>query len=217
MYNWLHKHIFYFSTQTVQTLYKDHPWLLKALNTSLETAVQLIDTGPVWQLPHDVKWNSKNLKFTKDYDLQNCLNIHEVAIVVTLVKALLKGGVPTSSIGVIATYRAQVAQISQYLEEMSVEVSTVDQFQGRDKNVVIYSCTKSADGAKGSKDTSKFEILEDKRRLTVAITRAKRKLLIVGDVTTLQRLSTFSKILPALEKNTIKFDSSWPTVFNSLH
>ena len=90
MYNWLHKHIFYFSTQTVQTLYKDHPWLLKALNTSLETAVQLIDTGPVWQLPHDVKWNSKNLKFTKDYDLQNCLNIHEVAIVVTLVKALLK-------------------------------------------------------------------------------------------------------------------------------
>ena len=77
-----------------------------------------------------------------------------------MINSAPQGGVPASSIGVIATYRAQVAQISQYLEEMSVEVSTVDQFQGRDKNVVIYSCTKSADGAKGSKDTSRVNKLK---------------------------------------------------------
>lgn len=59
--------------------------------------------------------------------------------------SLLQGGVPNCDIGVIATYRAQVLHISTLLSKFTVDVSTVDQFQGRDKNVVIYSCTKSAD------------------------------------------------------------------------
>lgn len=54
---------------------------------------------------------------------------------------------PESDIGVIATFRAQVAQISTLLAVTAkgVIVSTVDQFQGQDKNVIIYSCTKSQD------------------------------------------------------------------------
>lgn len=44
----------------------------------------------------------------------------------------------------MATYRKQVAQITAIIHP-DVEVNTVDQFQGRDKNIVIYSCSKSRD------------------------------------------------------------------------
>lgn len=43
----------------------------------------------------------------------------------------------------------------------------------------------------------------------MAITRAKRKLVIVGDLITLQNYKTFSVILRALENNIVKFDSEW--------
>lgn len=46
-------------------------------------------------------------------------------------------------------------------------------------------------------------MLSDKKRLNVAITRAKHKLILIGDVTTLDQYSTFLKIISTLEKNTI--------------
>lgn len=49
-----------------------------------------------------------------------------------------------NEIGVIATFRIQVAQISSIIHS-NVDVNTVDQFQGKDKNIVIYSCSKSRD------------------------------------------------------------------------
>lgn len=45
--------------------------------------------------------------------------------------------------------------------------------------------------------------MSDKRRLNVAITRAKHKLILIGDVSTLDQYSTFSKIISSLERNTI--------------
>ncbi|RZC34552.1 DNA replication ATP-dependent helicase/nuclease DNA2 [Asbolus verrucosus] len=200
--------------ECVKSSYQDSPWLLKALDTSLEASVRFIDTGPVWQLPQNSGKFFKNYAFLDNLDTDNFINVHEIVIVATLVNALIKGGVTSSDIGVIATYRAQVAQISALLSEKNVDVSTVDQFQGRDKSVVIYSCTKSKDMSKTSSDTQKFELLQDQRRLTVAITRAKHKLLIVGDSSTLQHYATFSTILEALGKdNIIRFNSDW-TILN---
>ncbi|XP_044269460.1 DNA replication ATP-dependent helicase/nuclease DNA2 isoform X2 [Tribolium madens] len=181
--------------EVVRNEYKEQSWVLEALDVSLEAAVQFIDTGPVSELTnHDT-----------------CVNVCEIAIVVTLVKALIQGGVASGDIGVIATYRAQVSQIGDLLEKYQVDVSTVDQFQGRDKSVIIYSCTK-ATNARISTNPLKYELLEDKRRLTVAVTRAKRKLLIVGDLSTLERYKTFSTILTHLEKHIIKFNSDWSTL-----
>lgn len=54
----------------------------------------------------------------------------------------------------IATYRAQVSQLADLLDRLNVDVSTVDQFQGRDKPVIIYSCTKSTE-AKVTTDPDK--------------------------------------------------------------
>ena len=66
-----------------------------------------------------------------------------------------------------------------------MEVGTVDQYQGRDKLVIIYSCTRSNFGH--IEQVSAGHILLDTRRLNVAVTRAKAKLIIIGDRETLVR------------------------------
>ena len=65
-------------------------------------------------------------------------------------------------------------------------MGTVDQFQGRDKLVVIYSCTRSNSGNK-EEGVRSGHILMDTRRLNVAVTRARAKLIILGDSQTLSR------------------------------
>ena len=60
-----------------------------------------------------------------------------------IVSGLLQGGVSQEDIGVIAPYRHQVRYIHDSLTDLAVEVNTVDQFQGRDKDVIIISFTRS--------------------------------------------------------------------------
>ena len=82
----------------------------------------------------------------------------------------------------------------------SVEVGTVDQYQGRDKLVIVYSCTRSNDG----RGQGAGHILLDTRRLNVAVTRAKVKLVIIGDKATLTRdYQPFQKLLEFFDKDDI--------------
>lgn len=59
--------------------------------------------------------------------------------------AVKQGGLTGESIGVIAPYRAQVTLLKNEMLNVNpdIEVNTVDQYQGRDKEVIIYSCTKN--------------------------------------------------------------------------
>lgn len=198
------------------TAYKTRPWVAKALDTKLENAVQFIDTGPVWNMDKKVSWSKMESFEEGSSDKQKCLNIFEAAVIFYLVSALIyKGGVLPDQIGIICAYRAQVVQLTDLLQFSGVDVNTVDQFQGKDKGVIIYSCSKSKDLSKNA-ENNKHELLEDKRRLNVAITRAKRKLIIVGDFATLRNYSTFKKIQAHLEKNIIKLTEcarfSWDDV-----
>ena len=94
-----------------------------------------------------------------------------------------------------------------------VEVGTVDQYQGRDKLVNIYTCTRSNMGDTGQKgDPRAGHILLDTRRLNVAVTRAKVKLIIVGDRQTLLRdyepfrkIDTFFKSVELVRLKTERF------------
>ncbi|XP_028132105.2 DNA replication ATP-dependent helicase/nuclease DNA2 [Diabrotica virgifera virgifera] len=196
--------------QVLTDSYSGDSWILKALDESLDSAVQFLDTGPVWNLEQDTSW--KIHKSFSTEDTSSKVNIHEAAIIFKLVKALLKAGLPAKDIGVIASYRHQVEQLSTLLKSECIDINTVDQFQGKDKSVIIYSCgnSKNTDTFKVSKND---DILEDKRRLTVAITRAKHKLIIVGDVKTLMVYSTFKKLLSNFSNNVIKLcesrDFSW--------
>lgn len=74
-----------------------------------------------------------------------------------------QGGVEGSSIGVIAPFRAQVALLRKMVSSGSdkdVEVNTVDQYQGRDKDVIIFSCTrtKNVDSAPKKSLPSKYKV-----------------------------------------------------------
>ncbi len=86
-----------------------------------------------------------------------------------------------------------------------MEVNTVDQFQGKDKDVIIYSCTRSRPNSNSfSEDAKKkkprSDILADLRRLNVAATRARRKLVLVGDAAHLTYTypDTFGRLLALL-------------------
>ncbi|KAK9881525.1 hypothetical protein WA026_016406 [Henosepilachna vigintioctopunctata] len=179
------------------TCFMESKWISSALNTDLENSVHVIDTGPTWDLDYEVAWILKN---TNDEERKSSLlNIFEAAVVANLIDTLLKGGIKPNDIGVIAAFTCQVKQIS-FLLDKNIDVSTVDQFQGRDKNVIIYSCSKSLNLNKISTE-SKFGILDDHRRLTVAITRAKHKLIIVCDMNTMRRHKPFSKLFDSIGKS----------------
>ncbi|XP_066159011.1 DNA replication ATP-dependent helicase/nuclease DNA2 [Euwallacea fornicatus] len=178
-------------------------WIVRALSPKLENAVQFVDTGPVWNLTNTVSWALAENLSEENHSMNN-QNIYEAAIIHSLVSSLVKQGkVPPEQIGVIATYNVQVSLLSHLLKLSDVDVNTVDQFQGKDKEIIIYSCSKSKDLRTEWID-NKFDLTEDKRRLNVAITRAKHKLIIVGDLQTLQKYSTFKKIKDILEKNVIR-------------
>jgi len=99
-------------------------------------------------------------------------NPDEAATVAETVDSYLDAGVDPGDVGVIAPYRAQVAEIGQRVPG-GVTVDTVDRFQGSSKEVVLVSfvATGSLDGP----------IFEDYRRINVALTRAKRALVLIGD------------------------------------
>ncbi len=92
--------------------------------------------------------------------------------VAAVVGAYLDAGVAPSDVGVIAPFRAQVAEIDRRVPA-GVTVDTVDRFQGSSEEVIVVSfvATGALDGP----------IFEDTRRVNVALTRARRALALVGD------------------------------------
>lgn len=75
----------------------------------------------------------------------------------------------------------------------SLEVHTVDKFQGRDKDLVIISLVRS------NPQHQVGTLLEDWRRINVAFTRAKRKMIIIGSRKTLSACPTFAEVLGLCE------------------
>lgn len=111
------------------------------------------------------------------------VNPCEARIVTQLVDALLTVGVPASEIGVMTHYRSQLSLLKHNLRghgNGAIEMHTADRFQGRDKEVVILSLVRSNEACNIG------DLLKDWRRINVAFTRAKTKLLVVGSKSTLK-------------------------------
>ncbi|NJE86020.1 IGHMBP2 family helicase [Thermococcus sp. CX2] len=111
----------------------------------------------------------------------------EAALVKKIVERLMGMGVRPEWIGVITPYDDQRDLISSLLPE-EVEVKTVDGYQGREKKVIILSFVRS--NKKGE-----LGFLTDLRRLNVSLTRAKRKLIVVGDSETLSVHPTYKRFI----------------------
>jgi len=105
-------------------------------------------------------------------------NIKEADLVGQKVRALLGAGVSAEAIAVIAPYAAQVRLLREKLQIPGLEIDSVDGFQGREKEAVVLTMVRSnLQGEVG--------FLADIRRMNVALTRARRKLLVIGDSATL--------------------------------
>lgn len=133
----------------------------------------------------------------------------EARAVRSLVQGLLARGVAERDIGIIAPYRAQVANIRRHLfsddagsdwaalsSETPMSIDTVDRFQGGERMVIIMSfATTSAPEA----NSQLYDFLTNPNRLNVALTRAQRKLIVVGNAAALRTLPYFSRLLTYCE------------------
>ncbi|KAH0425895.1 hypothetical protein CcaCcLH18_10682 [Colletotrichum camelliae] len=132
------------------------------------------------------------------------VNPAEARIVTQLVEGLLTVGVPDGEIGVMTHYRSQLSLLKHGLRaHVGVEMHTADRFQGRDKDVVILSLVRSNDSC------SIGDLLKDWRRINVAFTRAKTKLLVVGSKSTLKgsgKEEMLSKFISLMEERDWIYD-----------
>lgn len=119
-------------------------------------------------------------------------NPAEAEIVGKQVQALLDASVLPRDIAVIAPYAAQVRLLRDQLVIDGLEIDTVDGFQGREKESVIISLVRA--NAKGE-----IGFLADTRRMNVALTRARRKLIVIGDSATIGGHPFYHKLLEYFE------------------
>ena len=111
---------------------------------------------------------------------QSFKNEKEADVITDVVKCLLKAQVSPLEVAILTPYQAQVECIRDKLstEVARVEVCTVDSFQGREKDVVIFSTVRC--NTRGS-----LGFVDDRYRMNVLLTRAKRGLIGVGSRDTL--------------------------------
>lgn len=129
------------------------------------------------------------------------INTNEAHQVSQVVKKLLQAGVQPGSIGVITPYSAQMNYLRDYLNAMAdispefvelIQIASVDAFQGGEKDYIILSCVRTKRGGK-------IGFLSDRRRLNVAITRARNGLIIIGNVRALSENAMWCDLIKHCE------------------
>lgn len=120
------------------------------------------------------------------------LNPKEAGVVVALVRRLIQAGIRGDQIAIIAPYAAQVRLLRGRLNQAGIEVDTVDGFQGREKELVIVTLVRS-------NSSGEIGFLSDTRRTNVALTRARRCLVVVGDSATLGGHPFYAALLEYFE------------------
>lgn len=116
------------------------------------------------------------------------------------------------SMAIISPYRNQVHLLQQLLEHSAVlrrhsdriSVNTIDSFQGQERDIVYIGMTRS-------NTDNKIGFLSDIRRMNVAMTRARKKLVVIGDSATLSRLSFYGGFITYAEQHEA-YQSAWEFV-----
>ncbi len=121
---------------------------------------------------YDPKTPLVYLPINGTFNPENKINLEEVKAASEVITKFLELGLTPEQIGVICPYRGQVGELKRSLPPRIV-VDTVDRFQGSDRELILLSLTETT-----SKSNRGFS---DARRLNVAITRAKKKLIVIGN------------------------------------
>ncbi|PVU74592.1 hypothetical protein DDW13_06840 [Acidianus hospitalis] len=134
-----------------------------------------------------------------DPNTKSCKNICEAEVVVKIIEDYLSSGGIKDELGVITPYRLQKKEIKDKLSKSKVngakdvEVDTVDAYQGREKDVIVISLVSTYNRIVNNASTianNPFKFSADQDRFNVAITRARKKLIIVGNLNDIKRFAT---------------------------
>jgi DNA replication ATP-dependent helicase Dna2 len=191
-----------FKSSSLSVLETSKQWLRQTLDPS--RAVIFMDTDKSVGNDDNGMESFQAFEHTIDRrDGGSIVNTTEAQLVRLVVDSLLDCGLDASSIGVISPFRAQLRLLNEKhgfgtKSENKVEISTIDRFQGRDKDVVIISFVRS--NAKGKVG----KLLQDFRRLNVAVSRAKCKVVMIGSFSTLYKGSDVLRPVLALVR-----DNKW--------
>ncbi len=162
-------------------------WLRDLLDPSVKAC--LVNTDPLLPLSRESEAGSR------------ITNPLEATITAQIVDALITTGVAATNIGVITLYRSQLALIKQNLRHRpGVEMHTADKFQGRDKEVIVLSLVRS------NEQKNVGMLLEDWRRVNVAFTRARTKLLVLGSRGTLAGNDLLGKFVGLMDEKRWRYD-----------
>jgi predicted DNA helicase len=153
-----------------------------------------VSAGPLTQSPVEfIDTAGASYDEEIEPDGESRLNRQEAVLVCRKTQMLLDCGVSAGDIALIAPYAAQVRLLREHLPIPGLEIDSVDGFQGREKEAVVISLVRS---------NSRGEIgfLADVRRMNVAMTRARRKLLVVGDSATLSGDPFYKRMIEYFER-----------------
>lgn len=129
-------------------------------------------------------------------------NEGEVGIVFGHLQQLLENNSQEEnlSVGIISPYRAQVAKLQESLKEafwepyrQQIRIHSVDGFQGQEQDVIYISLVRC-------NEQGKIGFLQDTRRMNVALTRARKRLVIIGDSATLGQHAFYQQFLAYIDE-----------------
>ncbi|KAL2536670.1 DNA replication helicase [Forsythia ovata] len=119
----------------------------------------------------------------------------EAYIIAEVTKALLLRGIRGEDIGIITPYNSQ-AKLIQEAVSAPVEIHTIDKYQGRDKDCILVSFVRSSQNP----GISTSSLLGDWHRINVALTRAKKKLIMVGSCRSLSKVPLLKLLIEKVEE-----------------
>ncbi|MFM2248618.1 MAG: hypothetical protein RL071_4693 [Pseudomonadota bacterium] len=160
--------------------------------------------APGWLLPQAIFVDTAGAGMDEERDplTSSLFNRGELRLVRLAAEALRAAGLPAERLAVIAPYSAQVQRLRGLPALGGVEVDTVNAFQGREIDVLIVSFVRSnPDGQLG--------FVADPRRLTVALSRPRRGLVLIGDAATLGGHPRFAGLLDLLAAAPGALQSAW--------
>ncbi len=116
------------------------------------------------------------------------------------------------SIAIISPYRQQVRKMEELMRSKGglwnhIKINTVDAFQGQERDIVYISLVRS-------NNNGDIGFLKDYRRMNVAMTRAKKKLIIIGDSATLSNDRFYADLLEFVEKKGF-YKTAWDYLYSA--
>lgn len=143
--------------------------------------------------------NTEEANLTEFKSAAYIVNKGEAVFVKRIVELLLRCGLHHRDLGVVSPYRHQLKVIREEISSVSsvsegfIEVDTIDKYQGKDRSCIIVSLVRS------NNQSEVGDLLKDWRRINVAITRAKTKLILIGCRKTIIASEIFKKLINIID------------------